>query len=92
MCLDKAYDFPVIREQISDLGYTPHVRSRGEEKRALEARSGFRARRWVVGRSHSWINRYRRLLVRWEKKAANDLRFLHFVCGIFAYRAAGVAG
>lgn len=32
---------------------------------------GYRARRWVVERSHSWMNRYRRLLVRWEKKVAN---------------------
>lgn len=47
---------------------------------------GYRARRWVVERSHAWINRSRRLLVRWEKKVENYLAFLHLACAqlIFA--------
>jgi len=42
--------------------------------------------RWIVERSHSWINRSRRLLVGWEKKAENYLAFLHLACAqlIFA--------
>ena len=52
-------------------GYTPHVRQRGEEARAC--RQGQRARRWVVERTHSWFNRFRKLLVRYEKTAANFL-------------------
>jgi putative transposase len=55
----------------------PHVRSRGEEKQAKELIPDFRARRWVVERTHSWLNRSRRLLVRWEKKVENYLAFLH---------------
>ena len=58
----------------------PHVRSREEEKRAKEITPGYRARRGVVERSHSWINRSRRLLVRWEKKVENYLAFLHLAC------------
>jgi putative transposase len=66
--------------------YQPHVRSRGEEKREKEFIPGYLARRWVVERTHSWLNRSRRLLVRWEKKSENYLAFLQLACAqlIFA--------
>jgi putative transposase len=45
---------------------------------------------WVVERTHSWMNRFRRILIRWEKKAENCLAMLHIVCGVIAWRAAGL--
>lgn len=51
-----------------------------------------RARRWVVERSHSWINRFRRLLIRWEKKADNYQAMIHLACAIITWKAAGVLG
>jgi len=92
MCLDKGYDYPFVHEILEAFKYVPHIRSRGEEKLDKQTVPKYRARRWVVERTHSWINRYRRLLIRWEKKANNYLAFLKFVCGIIAYRAAGVFG
>lgn len=59
------------RKAMRERGYTPHVRQRGEEARAC--RKGQRARRWVVERTHSWFNRFRKILVRYEKTAANFL-------------------
>jgi putative transposase len=53
---------------------------------------GYRARRWVVERTHSWMNRFRRLLIRWEKKADNYLAFIHLACAWITYRAAGLLG
>jgi putative transposase len=53
---------------------------------------GYRARRWVVERTHSWMNRYRRLLVRWEKKVANYVAMLHFACALITFRAIRVSG
>jgi len=44
----------------------------------------------VVERAHSWLNRFRRLLIRWDKKPENYLAFLHFACGLIALRAAGL--
>jgi transposase len=38
------------------------------------------ARRWVVERTHSWINRSRRLLVRWEKLTETYMAFVHLAC------------
>lgn len=71
---------------------TAHIRARGEEAKALRENPSKKARRWVVERVHSWINRCRRLLVRWDKKAENYLAFLHFACGLIAFRAAGLFG
>ncbi|WP_274381936.1 transposase [Noviherbaspirillum sedimenti] len=50
------------------------------------------ARRWVVERTHSWMNRFRGLLIRWEKKSENYLAFLHIACGVIAWRATGLLG
>ena len=45
-----------------------HIRARGEEAKELKWEAGFKARRWVVERTHSWMNRFRRILIRWDKK------------------------
>ena len=52
----------------------------------------YRARRWVVERTHSWMNRFRRLLIRWEKKEDNYIAILHFVCAWITYKRGGVFG
>ncbi len=85
MCLDKGYDSNAIRKRLQRRGYTPHIKSRGEEQ--VEKRSrGKRARRWVVERVASWLNRYRRILVRWEKKVANYEALLHLVFAHILWR------
>ena len=65
-------------------GYIPHVVPRGEEKKELEA--GEEARRWVVERIFSWLNRFRKILVRFEKKAVNYLGLLMFACAFVCFR------
>ena len=92
LCLDKGYDYDDVRELAKEFGYTLHLRTRGEEAQAIKREAGFKARRWVVERTHSWMNRFRRLLIRWEKKAANYLALLHLVCGLITYRCAGLMG
>ncbi len=92
LCLDKGYDYPAVRELVEGYGYTAHIRTRGEEKAAKQEIPGYRARRWVVERTHSWMNRFRRLLIRWEKKADNYLAMLHFACAWITFRAAKVIG
>jgi putative transposase len=92
MCLDKGYDYDEVRALLDEFGFTAHIRSRGEEARDMAAEAGKRARRWVVERSHSWMNRFRRILVRWEKKPEHYLAFLHFACALIAFRAAGLFG
>jgi putative transposase len=92
MCLDKGYDYDDTRELVKEFGFTAHVRARGEEAVELKREVGQKARRWVVERTHSWMNRFRRILIRWEKKVENYFGMLHFVCAWITYRAAGLLG
>ena len=92
MCLDKGYDFDEVRRTLEEFGFTAHIRSRGEEAKAIKREAGFRARRWVVERTHGWLNRFRRILVRWDKSPENYIAFLHFACALIAFRAAGLLG
>ena len=92
MCLDQGDDDDEVRDLLAAFGFTAHIRARGEEAKALKPEAGFRARRWVVERTHSWMNRFRRILVRWDKKPEHYLAFLHFACALIAFRAAGLFG
>ena len=86
LCLDKGYDFDQVRTLAAEFGYTAHIRSRGEEAEVLRQDAQFKARRWVVERAHSWLNRFRRLLVRWEKRADTYLAMLHLALGVITWR------
>jgi transposase len=65
---------------------------RGEESKTLPEDPNYKPRRWVVERVHSWINRFRRLLIRWEKKPENYEAMLQFACGIIAWEQAALLG
>lgn len=88
ICLDKGYDFLEVREVVEASGVVAHIRSRGEEKIEMERNRKRKARRWVVERTHSWMNRFRRLLIRWEKKVANYLALAQFACAWITDRVA----
>jgi putative transposase len=88
LCLDKGYDFPEVYALAAEFGFTAHIRSRGEEAQALKREAGLRARRWVVERTQSWVNGFRCILVRSEKRADTYLAMLHLACGLIAWRAA----
>ena len=61
-----------------------------EVAKEIKREAGQKARRWVVERTHSGINRFRRILIRWEKKVENDFGMLNFVCAWITYRSAGL--
>jgi len=92
VCMDAGYDFDDVRNTLREFGFTAHIRSRGEEAKELKEEARKRAGRWVVECTHSWMNRFRRILVRWDKKSENYLAFLHFACALIAFRAAGLFG
>ncbi len=92
LAMDKGYDYPSVRELVEEWGYTAHIPRRGKPADKRGEVPKYRSRRWVVERSHSWFNRFRRLLIRWEKKTANYLALLHFACAWITWRAAGVLG
>ncbi len=90
LCLDKGYDFDEVRDIAREFGFTAHIRARGEEAKAIKQEAGFKARRWVVERTHSWMNRFRRILIRWEKLPDTFIAMLHLACGIITWRATGL--
>jgi transposase len=92
MCMDKGFDYPEVYALLREFRFTDHVRSRGEEAQRLKRRAGYKARRWVVERTHSWMNRFRRILVRWEKRADTYIAMLHFACGLITWRAVRLSG
>jgi transposase len=92
MCLDKGDADQEVRAILAEFGFTAHIRARGEEAQAIKEKAGQRARRWVVERTHSGMNRFRRILVRWDKKPEHDLACLHVACALIAFRAAGLFG
>ena len=65
LCLDAGY---VGKEEtVRRYGFFPHIRPQGEEKKDIKNRPKYKARRWVVELTHSWFNRFRKLLPRYEK-------------------------
>ena len=70
LCLDAGYTGS--GEAVEQRNYIPHIRPRGEEK--------------SVEVTHSFFNRFRKLLVRYEKKAANYMALLQFACAVIVWR------
>lgn len=90
--LDKGYDFDAIHGQVRQNGYVPHIIPRDAERELLQKIPGYRARRWPVERTISWMNRFRRILVRWEKKVENYTALVHLVCAFIAFKQAALLG
>jgi putative transposase len=84
LCGDAGYTGKPAHQAIVARHYQPHIRARGEEK--IIRKKGYRARRWVVERTHSWLNRFRKLLVSFEKTEASYLGLLFLACGLIAWR------
>ena len=92
MCMDKGYDYDEVRAIVEEFGFTAHIKARGEEAQEIKRKAGFKARRWVVERTHSWMNRYRGILIRWSKKAENYIALLHMCFAFIIYRRMELSG
>jgi transposase len=90
LCLDKGFSGEPALEAVVLRGYIPHIKSRGEEKSAKEQNQTYKARRWVVEATHSWMNRFRKLLVRYEKLDKAYKGLLMLSCAFIALRKADV--
>ena len=89
LCLDLGYDYDECRDAAATRGYTVHIPPPRDAPRPAPppgTPQRHPARRWVVEAGRSWFNRFRRLLVRWEKKAANYLGFVQLAAVLIIYR------
>jgi transposase len=83
LCLDKAYQSKEVEQEIIKRGYIPHIRHRREEKLFQKKHP---ARRWVVERTNSWHNRFRKLFTIYEKKVENYFGLVQLANSLIVYR------
>ncbi len=90
LCLDRAYNSKSLKLEIIKRDYVPHIpykRKRGQKERIYQKRYPFaKNKRWVVERTHSWHNRFKKLLTRYEKKTENYLGLIQLSNSIIIYR------
>ena len=90
--LDNGYNYAEPKAIVEEFGFTVQVPEKQEEAQAVKRRARVKVRRYVVERSHSWVNRFRGILIRWNKKPENYIAMLHFAFAIITYRCAGLFG
>ena len=86
LCADAGYTGAPALKIIEEHGYIPHVKGRGQEADELKNDPMKKARRWVVEVTHSWFNRFRKLLVRYEKLDRSFIALNHLAASIMALR------
>jgi transposase len=86
LCADAGYKGAPALNAALERDYKPHIKQRREEANEKLVTPGFRARRWVVERTHSWINRFRKLLVSFEKIEASYVALLSLACALICWR------
>ena len=86
LCADAAYKGAPASNAVVERDYKPHIKQRREEAHDKLTEPGFKARRWVVERTHSWINRFRKLLVSFEKTEASYVALLSLACAMICWR------
>jgi len=89
LVLDRGYDYPSCRAEAVARGYTAHIPPKASAATPLPPPGHpdrHPPRRWVVEVAHSWFNRFRRLLTRWEKRASHYLGFVQLAASLIIYR------
>ena len=69
----------------------PTREERAQEAKALKRHPAKRARRWIVEVAHSWFNRFRKLLVPYEKLERSFVALNHLAAAIIAFRKVPLA-
>jgi putative transposase len=89
LVLDRGYAYDACRQTAQDHHFTPHIPPKVSAAQPLPPpgdATRHPARRWVVEVAHAWFNRFRRLLIRWEKKPDNYRALIHFAATLIIYR------
>jgi transposase len=79
---DKAYDIPRCRHALR----RRHIRVRIARK-GIDASERLGRHRWVIERTLAWLNRFRRLTVRYERRADIHHAFLTLGCALICFKS-----
>jgi transposase len=74
---DKAYESKKNKAALRKRGIASRIARKG-----IESKQKLGRHRWVVERTHSWLNRYKRLKVRYERRADIHEAFLKLGCAL----------
>jgi transposase len=77
---DRGYDSNPHREALRERGIHPLI-----ARRNTENGSGLGAYRWVVERAESWIHKYRRLKLRYERRDDIHEAFVALACALICH-------
>lgn len=86
LCADNGYRGQPAQAVMERQGYIAHVQSRAQEAGRGRRHGPQRPRRWIVEVAHSWFNRFRKLLVRYEKLERSFMALHHLAAAIIAFR------
>jgi putative transposase len=86
LCADAGYKRAPARQAAKRRDYRPQIQQRREEAKAKRPIPGYKARRWMVGRTHSWLNRYRKVLVSFEKTEESYVALLTLAAAMICWR------
>jgi transposase len=92
LCLDLGYAYDEVQEIAEEFHFTTHLPPDQGAAQKVKRKAGAKARRWVVERTHSWMNRFRGVLIRWCKKAENYIALLHMSFAFIIYGRMGLSG
>jgi putative transposase len=92
LCLDNGYAANEVQAIAEEFHFTTHLPPSQEAALRVKRKAGQKARRWVVERTHSWMNRFRGILIRWSKKAENYIALLHMSFAFIIYKQMGLSG
>lgn len=86
LCTDAGYKGAPARQTVEKRHYRPQIQQRREEAEAKRKRPGYKARRWAVEQTHSWLNRVRKLLVSFEKTKEGYVALLALAAAMICWR------
>jgi len=86
LCLDAGYIGYPVSKIARKHRYYARVKSRAEERLIKYRYADSKPRRSVVERTHSWLNRYRELLVSFEKTEASYTALLQLAAPLICWR------
>lgn len=90
--LDAIYDTQEVRDICFEYGLRPQISSNPHRKKSEPIRSIQKGVRWVVERTHSWINRFRHISTRFDKSTDNYLAFIKFAATTLTFSKLRVSG
>jgi len=77
---DKGYDFKQCRVAYRVRGIQHRIARRG-----IESKERLGRHRWVIERTFAWLNKQRRLMIRFDRRASHYVGFLHLGCALICW-------